>query len=316
MLTCWPLSFGVVVDSLTGRFIVEGCSETRHMYLILDYRLVLREVNPNSIARTAAWVRSETPSLRIIRSTCTLAVPLLMVNVCAICWLVCPVVRSPRTSVSRGVSASSRGSWRFDGVGYRLCCFSSASCLRSRVASSWLSGDSPSSVLWTALIRRSAGGVFEHVAGGAGIQRFEQVVGVLVHGHHEYAYAGLLAFDPAGRRDAVHLGHADVHKYEIRRQTTADFYGLEAGRRFADHFQSGLAAEQAPESSPEKVVIVSEDEPLRFILHGGGPPFSSASRPQPLPWCRILVRSGVRTSLRVRITSRACRRGRPSRRDR
>jgi hypothetical protein len=117
------------------------------------------------------------------------------------------------------------------------------------------------------------GGVFEHVAGGAGIQRFEQVVGILVHGHHEYAYAGLLVFDLAGRRDAVHLGHADVHKYEIRRQTLADFDGLEAGRRFADHLQSGLIAEQAPESSPEKVVIVGEDEPLCFILHGRGPPF-------------------------------------------
>ena len=54
-------------------------------------------------------------------------------------------------------------------------------------------------------------------------------------GPHEYAYAGLLVFDPAGGSDAVHLGHADVHKYEIRRQTPADFDGLEAGRRFAYH---------------------------------------------------------------------------------
>src|SRR5215208_3211139 len=117
-------------------------------------------------------------------------------------------------------------------------------------------------------------------------------------------------------RDAVHLWHADVHKYEIRRQTPADFDGLEASRRFADHLQSGLVAEQAPESSPEKVVIVGEDELLCFILHGRGPPFLSVSRPQPLQWCRSLVRSGVRTSRPIRITSRASQRDQPSPRDR
>jgi hypothetical protein len=108
-------------------------------------RAVSGDLNPSSMACTAAWVRSEAPNLRIIRSTCTLAAPMLMVRVCAICWLVCPVVSSSRTSVSRGVSASSRGSWCSGGVGYGVCCFSSASCLRSRVASSWFSGDSPSS---------------------------------------------------------------------------------------------------------------------------------------------------------------------------
>jgi hypothetical protein len=62
-----------------------------------------------------------------------------------------------KTSVSRGVSASPIGSRFVVGLEYGFCCFSSARRRRRRLASSWLRGDSPFSVLWTALIRRTAG---------------------------------------------------------------------------------------------------------------------------------------------------------------
>lgn len=61
------------------------------------------------MARTAACVRSETPSLRIMRSTWTFAVPLLITRVCGICWLVYPEASSCRISASRGVSGSRSG---------------------------------------------------------------------------------------------------------------------------------------------------------------------------------------------------------------
>src|SRR5215213_3404782 len=160
------------------------------------------------------------------------------------------------------------------------------------------------------------GGILEHVAGGAGIQRFEEVVGVLVHGHHQHAYAWMVAFDLAGRRDAVHLGHAYVHQYEIRPQTPAHFDGLQAGRRLADYLQSGFAAKQAPEPPRQKMVIVSEDEPLYLIGHGRRPPYSSAVRPPQSRSYRIPVRCEVRTSHRVRIPSGACPGARPSRQGR
>ena len=41
-------------------------------------------MSPSSMARTAAWVRSETSSFLMIRSTWTLAVDRLIVRVCAI----------------------------------------------------------------------------------------------------------------------------------------------------------------------------------------------------------------------------------------
>src|SRR5688572_25788570 len=56
------------------------------------------ERRPNSMARTAAWVRSETPSLEIMRRTCFFMVLVLIKRFRAICWLLSPRVRSPRIS--------------------------------------------------------------------------------------------------------------------------------------------------------------------------------------------------------------------------
>ena len=63
----------------------------------------------DATARTAAWVRSETPSLAMICSTWILTVPTLSDRCVAISRLVCPSARSCSTSRSRTVRRSSGG---------------------------------------------------------------------------------------------------------------------------------------------------------------------------------------------------------------
>ena len=53
-------------------------------------------IKPASIARTAAWVRSDTPSLEIMCWTWILTVPRLTVRFWAIWGLVCPWLRRPK----------------------------------------------------------------------------------------------------------------------------------------------------------------------------------------------------------------------------
>ncbi len=65
---------------------------------------------------TAAWVRSEAPSLASMHCTWFLTVLVLISNSLAICWLDRPPDTSRKTSTSRGVSAS-----RGDGSPFSSC---------------------------------------------------------------------------------------------------------------------------------------------------------------------------------------------------
>ncbi|HEV2744018.1 MAG TPA: hypothetical protein VGV91_12745, partial [Rubrobacter sp.] len=89
------------------------------------------------------------------------------------------------------------------------------------------------------------GGVLEDVTGGAGLYRLEEVVGVVVGGHDEHAGSGKLRLDPARGLQPVHLGHAHVHQDQVGTQLPAEFDGLPAVGRLADHLQALFAGEHA-----------------------------------------------------------------------
>src|SRR5581483_1523513 len=98
--------------------------------------------SPRVTARTAAWVRSDTPSFPRMRSTWTFTVPTLTKRCVAIWRLVSPCARSCSTSASRvvsGVIGGSSGCWA-----------SSVRRCSRRVASSGLSSASPRSTWRTA----------------------------------------------------------------------------------------------------------------------------------------------------------------------
>ena len=69
-------------------------------------------LKPSSMARTAAWVRSETRSFAMRCWTCFLTVLTLTRSLFAICWLVRPWASSPKTWSSLCESLSSRGCGR------------------------------------------------------------------------------------------------------------------------------------------------------------------------------------------------------------
>ena len=67
---------------------------------------MLETVNLDSMARTAAWVRSDTPSLERMLRTCAFTVLTLKSRFWAIWGLVCPWLSSFNTSTSLGVRLS------------------------------------------------------------------------------------------------------------------------------------------------------------------------------------------------------------------
>src|SRR5829696_3349105 len=117
-------------------------------------------ISLNSMALTAAWVRSDTSSLEMMRSRCLLTVERERCSCWAIWRLVLPEARWPMTSVSLGVSgldvenAEAAGSTEVDGCvcGHTFSCTAASSpmLLRSFMASPWSRGVSPSSTALTA----------------------------------------------------------------------------------------------------------------------------------------------------------------------
>src|SRR5215207_5744947 len=78
----------------------------RRLDLHPSYLCVPAPSNPASMARTAAWVRSDTPSLEIMCCTWILTVPRLTSRFLAIWGFVCPWLSNLNTSTSLGVRLS------------------------------------------------------------------------------------------------------------------------------------------------------------------------------------------------------------------
>src|SRR5215217_3632800 len=102
------------------------------------------------------------------------------------------------------------------------------------------------------LLRR----VLEYVASRPRLQRFEQVVGVFVHGHHEDANLGVSLLDLLCSRQAVHDMHPNVHEDQIRPETRAQQERLPSVGRLANDLHVGLVGERVLEALPGELMVV------------------------------------------------------------
>ena len=76
---------------------------------------------------------------------------------------------------------------------------------------------------------------------------------------------GAIAGDVAGRVDAAHARHVQVHDDDVGSELAHDPHGLGAARRLADDLDS-LLLEQVAEACPEQVVVVDDQHAERVGL--------------------------------------------------
>ena len=102
-------------------------------------------------------------------------------------------------------------------------------------------------------------GVLEQEAAGAGLQRVVDVLVEVVGRQDEHA-GRVAGGDPAGRGNAVELGHADVHEHDVGRQARDAVDGLVAVRRLADDLDVGVVLEHEPEARPYERLVVGDHD--------------------------------------------------------
>ena len=98
----------------------------------------------------------------------------------------------------------------------------------------------------------------QHVAGGAGPQRLEEVALVVVHGQDQDGDLGRLALDLTRCLQPGQLRHPHVEDREVGALADRCVAGLRSVRRFADHLDVGLALEQQPQTGADDPVIVGD----------------------------------------------------------
>src|SRR6266567_3776785 len=176
---------------------------------------------PSSIARTAAWVRSETWSLARMCSTWILTVPTLIVSCWAISGLVFPCASRHSTSYSRSESCFGSSSSRED--------VSPSRCPSKRTTTSLFKSDS---------LRRTRR--MEVISSGCVIS---------------------LSTKPAAPGQTIHLWHAYVDQGEIRLQAAAERQRLATICRQSYHLQSSLTGEHSTQTCPDKLIVISDHQP-------------------------------------------------------
>jgi hypothetical protein len=107
------------------------------------------------------------------------------------------------------------------------------------------------------------GGVLEDITRRPSLQCLQQVIGVLVHRHHEDADLGMPLLDLARGRQPIHLRHAHVHQEHVRPQTRAHQQRLPAVGSLTYNLDVGLIEEHIFEPFAGEVVVVDHHESCR-----------------------------------------------------
>ncbi len=221
--------------------------------------------------------------------------------------VVCASATSLTISSSRGVSSSSPAEPR-----------SSTSLIRVRCASGVRNG-SPRSTARTAASRSVSALRLQHVAGGTGLERLEQVALVVVHREDQNRDLGRLPLDLPGRLQPGQLRHFHVEDRQVRAHAHRQVARRGAVGGLGYHLDVGLALQGAAQAGPDDPVVVGDQDPHRHgsparvsftVVPGRGAARSSGPADQPRPLAHAggpgrARRRRRRSRGRRRATSRA-----------
>ena len=85
------------------------------------------------------------------------------------------------------------------------------------------------------------------------------------------------AGEPAGRLQAVDIGHLDVHQHDVRMTPANDLEDLRAVASLTDDLDVGLGIEDEPQPRADHLLVVGQHDPDRRIRPG------RAGRERPIP---------------------------------
>ena len=114
-----------------------------------------------------------------------------------------------------------------------------------------------------------AADLLEHVAGGAGHDRGEQRLVVVVRREDQGRDLRVAGPDVAADVDAGAVGQPAVEDRDVRTQRGDAPAGLLGQAGLADHLDVALGLEQVPQPAPDHLVVVEQEDPDR-VLRGGG----------------------------------------------
>ena len=103
-------------------------------------------------------------------------------------------------------------------------------------------------------------GALEHVAGGAGADRLEQVLLVVVHREHEHADLGLAVRDLTRGLQSRLARHRDVEDRQMDVLGECPLDGLVAVGRLGDDLEVGLGVEHHAQSAQDDRMVVGDED--------------------------------------------------------
>src|SRR5262249_40927876 len=105
-----------------------------------------------------------------------------------------------------------------------------------------------------------AWGVFEQVAGGAGLDRRQHVVIRVVSGQDEYTRRRHGLAKAGDRLDPTHCRHAQVHQHDVRLQLAGPGDRLRAILRFAYDVEPVFGGEDPSKTVADHRVVVNDQQ--------------------------------------------------------
>src|SRR5579884_410581 len=142
----------------------------------------------------------------------------------------------------------------------------------------------------------------EDVAGGAGLERFEEELLAVVHREHEQLQLRLALVQLCGCLDPGRLRHRDVEDHEIDVRGHRFLHRFGPIRGFGDDLEVGLGVEDALQAGADDRVVVGDQDPRDERDRHQGSAAGTSSRTSAPPPLAVLTASAPPTrSARSRI---------------
>jgi hypothetical protein len=107
---------------------------------------------------------------------------------------------------------------------------------------------------------RAVGLLLEHVAARAGLERLEQVAGIVVHGQDDHRGRALLGADGARGLQPGQARHRHVQDAQVRGRGDGLGHRLRAVAGLRDHLEALLPVEQEPQARAHDAVVVGDEQ--------------------------------------------------------
>src|SRR5438552_836246 len=108
--------------------------------------------------------------------------------------------------------------------------------------------------------------IFEHITRCTSIESIIHIFEIFIHSYENDACCRALLLNVPACSQTILLWHTHIKQGKIRFHATAEEQSLVTICRLADDFQSVLTSEHSTETSPSKLMVISDDQTRRLRL--------------------------------------------------